>query len=289
MTSPDVLSDKSSREQWAVTSEELAEWIAGKSGVKALKRVIILDTCAAGSAAARLVQARAASPGRVRRAVKLLGERTGFHVLMGCARDKLSYESPRYGQGVLTYALLEGVKGAALQKGEFIDVDTLFGFAQNEVERLAFDINGIQRPQRADPEGGSFPIGQLNDEDKAAIPLSKAKEILLQPTLQNEVEKFDDLELSIKLGRALDDESSSTVDAKGAPFVYADASQMAGALGLSGTYTVNAPSVHVDLRLYRDKKIVKKLQVEGNVGDVAALVDKMVNEITQAIHELPQP
>lgn len=42
-------------------------------------------------------------------------DRTGTHVITGCAADAVSYEASRFGQGLLTYSLLEGMKGASLR------------------------------------------------------------------------------------------------------------------------------------------------------------------------------
>ena len=45
---------------------------------------------------------------------------------MGSAADAVSYEASRYGQGLLTYSLLQGMKGAALKEDQYVDVSKLF-------------------------------------------------------------------------------------------------------------------------------------------------------------------
>ena len=75
-----------------------------------------------------------------------LKDRTGFHVLLGCASDRVSYEASRYEQGLLTYSLLSGMRGAAPREGEFVDVSKLFQYSADEVPQLAKDIGGIQAP-----------------------------------------------------------------------------------------------------------------------------------------------
>ncbi|MGH9883231.1 MAG: caspase family protein, partial [Pyrinomonadaceae bacterium] len=121
------LSDPAVLKQTTITSEELVEWI---KQIPALKQVIMLDTCAAGAAQGqlKLVDTREAS-GDAIRAIDRAKDRTGSHILMGSAADAVSYEASRYGQGLLTYALLKGMKGPALRNDEFVDVRKLFGFA----------------------------------------------------------------------------------------------------------------------------------------------------------------
>ena len=97
-----VLTDPEVREATTITSEELAEWT---KLIPAGKQVLILDTCAAGAAAAKLTEKRDISGDQIR-ALDRLKDRTGFHVLLGCAADRVSYEASRYEQGLLTYSLL---------------------------------------------------------------------------------------------------------------------------------------------------------------------------------------
>jgi hypothetical protein len=133
-----ALSDSAARQQQTITSEELVEWI---KKIPALKQVVMLDTCAAGAAQAqlKLVDRREAS-GDAIRAIDRAKDRTGSYILMGSAADAVSYEASQYGQGLLTYALLKGMKGAALRNDEFVDVSKLFQYAREEVELMAKNI-----------------------------------------------------------------------------------------------------------------------------------------------------
>ena len=92
---PAVLSDPAVREATTVSSEELAEWTRQ---IPALKQVMVLDTCAAGAAAVKLTEKREISGDQIR-AIERLKDRTGFHVLMGCAADRVSYEASQYVAG----------------------------------------------------------------------------------------------------------------------------------------------------------------------------------------------
>ena len=115
-TDTSVLSDPEVRKQQTITSEELMEWI---KQIPTLKQAVMLDTCAAGAAQGQLTLAvlRDAS-GDAIRAIERAKDRTGSHILMGSAADAVSYEASQYGQGLLTYALLKGMKGPALNNDE---------------------------------------------------------------------------------------------------------------------------------------------------------------------------
>ena len=96
------------------------------------------------------------------RALERMKDRTGMYVLAGSAADAVSYEASLYGQGLLTYSLLFGIKGAALRNSEFVDIMTLFQYSANKVPELAKDIGGVQKPEIRIPHGGqSFDIGRL--------------------------------------------------------------------------------------------------------------------------------
>src|SRR5262249_28396162 len=140
-TDSTAFNDPAVLEQAAVTSEELVDWI---KKIPALKQVMILDTCAAGAAASKLMEHRSLSGDQIR-AIDRLKDRTGFHVLMGCAADRVSYEASSYAQGLLTYSLLQGMRGAALREGEFVDVSKIFQHAADQVPLLAQNVGGIQK------------------------------------------------------------------------------------------------------------------------------------------------
>src|SRR6202021_1306701 len=135
------LKDPVVRQQNAFSSAELTELL---KKIPAQKQVLILDTCASGKALERLTEKRDVPASQVR-ALERIKDRTGLHILAGCAADAVSYEASRYGQGVLTYSLLLGMRGARLREGEYVDVVDLFSFAADKVPELARDIGGIQR------------------------------------------------------------------------------------------------------------------------------------------------
>jgi len=268
------VSDPETRKRTTITSEELTEWI---KQIPALKQVMILDTCSAGTAARWFAEPRAVSGEQVR-AIERLKDRTGFHVLMGSAADAASYEASRFSQGLLTYSLLQGIKGAALREDAFVDVTTLFEHATDVVPRLARSIGGIQRPQVAAPKGTSFDIGQVGPAEKQRIPLAQERPMVLRPILFNPDAVDDDLHLALALKRALNEESY-----RSASIVFVDTDELPGAIRVSGVYTVRAQTVEGHLTLRRDATAIGSTTFSGPAGDVADLAETIARKIASLL------
>jgi len=277
------LSDPAVRAQTAITSEELVDWI---KRVPARHQVMILDTCAAGAAVTKLVEKRDV-PGDQVRALDELKDRTGFYVLMGSAADAVSYEASRYGEGLLTYALLKGMKGAALKNDVDVDVSKLFQFAVDDVPGLARGIGGVQRPQVITPTGGaSFDVGQLQPEDQEQIQLAVEKPIFLRPQIVN-AEGPDDLDLAAAVRHELRSETdvSARGDERLPNAVFVDADEMPGAIRVSGTYVVQDNVVTAKLWLAREKARTQ-IVVESAADDMPALARKITSAILEAGNRL---
>lgn len=273
--------DPAIRQETSVTSEELAEWM---KSVPALHQVMVLDTCNAGAAAEKLVEKREV-PGDQARAIERLKDRTGLYVLMGAAADRPSYEASQFGQGLLTYALLKGMKGAALRDGEYVDVARLFQEASDDVPELAKNIGGIQQPRTATPGGASFDIGKLIAEDRQEIPLATVKPLLLRPLFLNAQMQPDNLGLSAALRKRLQEESFESAERRdGSPkTVYIDEDDFPGAISPSGDYTVTDKSVEVTVVLSKDGKDVAQFKIEGTMDDLPALTNWLADAIGNAL------
>jgi len=279
-------SDPALRAQWTITSEALTDWI---KQIPALKQVMILDTCEAGAAKTKLVERRAVPADQVR-ALDRMKDRTGFHVLMGAAVDKPSYEASSYNQGLLTYALLLGMQGAALRNGEFIDVSQWFQYAADEVPKLARGIGQSQNPIVAAPSGTSFDVGAVDDTVRSAIHLAKAIPFLLRPMLLDPDQQDDELGLNAALRKRLDDESNALRRGTEAPLqaVFVDSDELPGAIRVGGTYTVQDSTVAVTLTLWRDKQKLGTLQVHGQKDNLEGLVQSLVAAIEGVLLQLPR-
>jgi len=200
----------------------------------------------------------------------------------------VSYEASQYDEGLLTYALLEGMRGAALRDDKWVDVSRLFRHAEDTVPELARNIGGIQKPRIAVPRGGgSFDIGELLPEDRADIPVAEPKPLILRPTIQSQDRIFDYLQVTEAFKERLRD-TSFAISRGGnwieAPVVFVDADDMPGAILPSGRYTVEGNKVTVQLALVRDKKGFATLQVKGRTDDVPGLARELVDALVRTVH-----
>src|SRR5262249_44827888 len=152
--------------------------------------------------------AKREADGNAIRAIDRMKDRTGFFVLMGSAADAVSYEASAYAQGLLTYSLLEAMRGAKLRQGEMADVSELFAYAADRVPVLARGIGGIQRPEVMAQRGAaSFDIGRFTEVERAEVKVATPKPIVLRPEFHNATLGFDKQKLSARVRSLLDAES----------------------------------------------------------------------------------
>ncbi len=267
------LADPELRAQTAISSDELTESIRE---IPALKQVMILDTCASGRLIQRLSERRNVPSSQIR-ALERVKDRTGIHILAGCAADAVSYEASRYGQGLLTHSLLLGIRGAALRDNEYVDVSRLFNFAADRVPDMARDIGGVQRPVITSPKGGgSFDIGRLTPEDRDAVPLQSPLPLVLRANFQDALRPRDTLSLARLVNERLRDAS---VRGSKMPLVFVDAVELPGAYEIGGRYTVAGNDVSVDVALFQGDRDVAGFRVTGNRERLSELAGELVRQI----------
>lgn len=277
-TDRSVLSIEDSRKAMTVSGDELKELMKQN---KALKQVLILDTCAAGSVSGSFVTKRDLDPNQ-RLALERLKDNTGFFVLMGSASNAVSYEASRYGQGLLTFSLLRGMQGASLSD-EFAEVVPLFDYAAKTVGQLAAEIGGIQLPEIITPSRSrSFPIGQFSDAERRAISLESPKPILLRPNLQNSRLKFDNLKLAAILRAEL--RRTAFVGARGsAPIVFVDTDEMPDAVTPSGDYNLDGDQLTISVVLVKNNALLgSEIKLTGNVNEKESIIARLVSQILSA-------
>jgi hypothetical protein len=252
------LSDPEIRNNYAISSAELTEWI---KKIPARKQVMVIDACNSG----KVVEDFAASSRDLNsaqiRALDRMKDRTGMFILTGSAADKVSYEAGQYGQGLLTFSLLQGMSGLALTSDKRVDVMTLFQHARDEVPGLARGINGIQTPMLAFPaSGASFDLGIVDASVK--IPVAQIKPVFIRNVFQDE-DSFDDV---LGLGQALGDYFRSvTVKGAQAELIYVDVNEYENAYSLKGLYGVAGEAVTLRARLFKGKTVVgEAFTVTGN-------------------------
>ena len=279
-TDKSVLSVRQSREAMTVSSEEIKDLMKQN---KALKQVLILDTCAAGALSNSLIGKRDLPSDQIR-AIERLKDNTGFYVLMGSAANSVSYEASQYGQGLLTYALLQAMKGAKLRENQFADVNLLFGYAQEIVPQLAKNIGGIQQPRVITPDtSASFDIGKFTNVEQNKINLSNPKPIILNPNLQNEALRFDNLKLTTILRNELRNRSFVQTRGENSPIVFIEADEMLDAVTPSGAYKIDGETLTITIVLVKNNKLSgEEIKISGNVGEKEKLIKQVSDEIIKA-------
>jgi len=219
------------REQAAISSAEFTEYI---KSVPALKQILIIDACHSGRLASSIASSRDAMSSTQIRALERMKDRTGMFVLAGSAADAVSYETTLYGQGLLTYSLLFGMKGAALRDDGFVDVLELFQFAADKVPELAEEIGGIQKPEiRMPQDGKSFDIGRLTETEREQIRIKAPKPVYVNTRFQDESAIYDPLHIS----DLMDSKLSDAANVKDAKMVYVDDKIFSGAIVINGRYS----------------------------------------------------
>ena len=235
----EAFTDPQIRQNRALSTNEMVEWL---KDIAAQKQVMIIDACGSGQAVENLITSRDVEGSQIK-AMDRMKDRTGMYVLSGCAADAVSYEASQYGQGLLTYSILEGLSGKGL-KGENVDVFTIMNYAREKVPELAANIGGVQVPQLLMPRTGSFDIGILSTTDQASIPLANKKQVYIRSSLVNPKQRYRDSEgLGILLDEALE-LASQKVESTA---VFFDVKEYKNACQISGSYNMTENGIQAEI------------------------------------------
>jgi WD40 repeat protein len=146
------------------------ELIQAMDSIRAQRKILIMDACESGSLTHQSFSLHDIPAGK-KWNLEELGYNTGTYILAGSLSSQSSYETSMFKQGLLTYTLLKGIKGAALKTtGECtpVNIVDLFEYAVETVPLLAKKINGIQQPLPL-IYGPNFSIGCATTETKQSI------------------------------------------------------------------------------------------------------------------------
>lgn len=152
-----------------IPADDLSDYL---TAAQALKRVLVLDTCASGGALASALKGR--SGFAFRGAIERLARASGVFTIAASSATEEAQESKELRHGVLTYALLAGLK--AVDTGPLADkhaqpsgsdrvVDTLewLNFAAGHVPRITERLYGSPQDVQIGVLGQSFPVLPLED------------------------------------------------------------------------------------------------------------------------------
>ncbi len=273
------LSDPTIRTNYAISTEEFTRWL---NAIPAQKQVMMIDACNSGKVVESLLSASRSLNSSQIRALDRMQGRTGVFVLAGSAADKVSYEASKYGQGLLTFSLLQGMSGLALREGQYVDIMSLFQYSRDQTPQLAEAIGGIQTPMMAFPLGGeSFDIGLVDAQ--VQIPLARVKPVFIRNNFQ-EINAFDDV---LNLGQQLE-AYLQEITAKGAQasLIYVDVPEYRDAYSIKGLYELDNGKVSLRAKLFRGREPLGNIEVTGQAGQTGQLVERLLE---QAIGLVPNP
>ncbi len=271
----DAYNDPGIRKNTTLSSEELTELI---KLVPALKQVLIIDACASGKVVDNLIAQRDISSNTIR-ALDRMKDRTGMHIITGSAADAVSYEAGQYGQGVLTYSIIDGIRGSGLREEKYVDISTLFQFSREKVPELAKGIGGIQQPQVFSPFGAqSFDIGLLTDDDKASIKLAKVKPVFIRSLFMDMEEMTDALSLTKKVDEMLNEEANKGSNSN---LIFVDVREFPEAYKLTGSYTQDNELINLNLVItQKEQKIKVKLEAK-NMDELLKSIQTEISKTTR--------
>ena len=236
-TSSESFSDPDLRKSQSISTEEFTDWL---NAIPALKQIMIIDACGSGKAVDNLIARRDIESSQIK-AIDRMKDRTGMYILSGCAANAVSYEANRYGQGLLTYSVLQAMRGMALRENKFIDITTLLNYSSEEVPKMAKDIGGIQKPQMLIPKGGSFDIGIIQESDKSLIPLSAIKPVFVRTTIIEENKKRDVLKIAKEIDDKLDELSGKGDENN--TIIFIDVAEYPESCSISGSYIITGETL----------------------------------------------
>ncbi|MDO8365255.1 MAG: caspase family protein, partial [Saprospiraceae bacterium] len=278
--SMETLKQEKERTEHAISDVELEEWL---NESPALKQVVFLDACNAGTAAenikAKGVRSRGGPNSSQLIALTLLNDRTGSWILSGSKAQMRSWEAEKYGHGLLTYSLLKGMNGSALLDGRQVDVSKLFDYAIGTVPKLAASMGKEQDPVPLRGQG-TFPIGIKTADTK--IPLPDVMTVFT-PGVFQAIPGFND---PLKLKDALNEYFyAETLKGNKAKFVFYDTSHpLDDAYNIRGIYTIDGENVLVKAQLYRGEETIgEQFDINGSKDPI-----KLRTEILKIIMPMVQ-
>ncbi len=271
--------DSEKRKQYAISSKEMMEWIRK---IKANKQILVLDACHSGKATEILAAGRDLTSTQVR-AMSQLKDRMGMFILASSEANQKSFETAELGQGLLTYSILLGMKGAVFEgtmagNDKTLDVMSLFQYAANNVPDFAKGmVNKTQRPILSVPKaGGAIPIGIINE--KVNIPLPPKKTIIVNSVFMEQKEFGDPIDLSVQMDEMIQKNTSS---GKGQNKIFLNVRSYPDSYSIRGIYTMNGDNINVKWRLSNGTKSMGPFDTPGKKNDPEGLAFKIYQKAVE--------
>ncbi|MBX2897383.1 MAG: caspase family protein [Cyclobacteriaceae bacterium] len=126
------------------------------SAINAQKQVFILDACQSAGALDAIDRTRGAAE---EKAIAQLARSTGTFWITSTGAEQFATEFAKLGHGIFTYALLEGINGAAdVNKDQRLTIRELSTYIENKVPELSEQLKGSAQFPSAYSFGNDFPL-----------------------------------------------------------------------------------------------------------------------------------
>ena len=263
----------------SISTTELVRMI---KRVPALKQLLIVDACHSGNLLNSSFNKQGELNAESIKALEFLKDRTGTFVLASSEGTDLSYESSILNQGLLTYSLLFGLKGAGLYDGELIDATNLMNYALRKVPALASDIGQYQQPVVKMPPGqSSFQFGRL--------PTKKRKEIVLEPpkpvVIRSHFHKKETLYDHEHLSERLDEKIRKLRNHINHEYIFLDENHFTNAYSVYGQYQHEKGGEYfITYKIFQNDQTIAESEVKSYNLDHALdeIALKLADIITKA-------
>jgi WD40 repeat protein len=267
----------------AISTDELNLWMRK---IKANKQLLILDACNSGQALEDIqnqITRRDIPPDQVK-ALENLKDKTGIYILSASASGQSAFEASQFGQGLLTYSLLSGIKyGTGLIQDTLIDVTRWFNYASDNVREMAKSIGGRQEPQIVG--NASFDVGIADKGVKEGIHITgKPKKIFSKSLLfTGDISLLvDDIELGADFDKELAIRSSM---GKQSVLSFIGTYHNSDAYSIRGSYDIQGNSLTIKVHLIAQKKGVGTDIIKtGPLDQKDQLIKSVVDEVVLLIN-----
>ena len=204
-------------------------------------------------------------------------------ILSAAASDQNAYETGRYAQGLLTYALLRAIKEqpAILDDARYLNVARWFGAAKNDVQELAQASGQRQQPQVHSTT--NFAVGQVDDSVRRGIVLGEERPVFAASNFQSDA--YADV---LGLGRLCDEELRQLSSQSSEPaLVFAGSTGMAGAYAVFGRYERHGDAVKVAAVVQQNGQVkIPLFELTGTVTALPQLAAALAREATERVRQL---
>ncbi|MCX6166160.1 MAG: hypothetical protein NTU73_15090, partial [Ignavibacteriae bacterium] len=270
-----------------ISSHELTDLILK---IPVNKQVMMLDICGAGGfgglvskeIAMNEVKPKDVPSSAQTRAIDRMKDRAGMFILAASTDDKSSYEASRYSQGLLTYSLLDGMRGGCLKDNIYIDVMTMFNCSRDKVKQLAKEIGREQTPMIIPPsDASSFDIGIITPETIEKIPISLVKPIVIKCDIKENKKYKDNWGITVKLNAFLQTES----DKENSLFEFKNIESLPDAFQIAGGYEVNSDVLTINIIIYKGDRELENFLLKGNSTEADIIIKKVYEKLIKYLNK----